>query len=640
MPQLLQDHHHLRHSSRASLGLVPGLAAILLIMGLRFLGVLQSLEWKGLDLLMRLRPVEVQDERITIVAIDEADIQLVGDYPIPDAHLAELLRVIASYKPQVVGIDIFRDRSMKAGHEQLVKILKKTPNLVGIERILPPVVAGPPALPQEQIGFVDALPDGDGFIRRSLLGSANVQQNYRLSFTIQVAQRYLASKGIDLENGQWDPEAMRFGAIELHRFHPNTGGYVRADAGGNQVLLNVRSGSHPFPVVSLRQVLAGQVDARSLQDRIVLVGMVAPSVKDFVNSGSVQGVNPGLLTGIEFQAHAISQVVSAVLDRRPLLFSWAEGWEYGVIALGGLLGLGLGRWARSPLQHLGASGLGLLGLFGLGYTALLIGGLWLPIVPVGLAFGINSTVLYGFYLYDQGIRAQIRGRQEIIDQSFNAIHNGPLQSLAIVRRSLSDQDFSTQTLAEELETIDRSLREIYEAIRQETVSQGANLYLQGNVVEVSDIPLDELLEEVYNSTLRRSLPHFEGIKIKVKPSMGILANQPLSVLQKRGIAQFFEEALCNVGKHAAGATRLIVVCKQENGDNLIQVIDNGVGLSLDSLRANAKRMGGTHQAHRLAWQLGGRFQRIPMDPKGTCCELRWPIRPSIWVQLGRFLSGE
>ena len=80
-----------------------------------------------------------------------------------------------------------------------------------------------------------------------------------------------------------------------------------------------------------------------------------------------------------------------------------------------------------------------------------------------------------------------------------------------------------------------------------------------------------------------------------------------------------EEALCNVGKHAEGVTRLEVTCTQYQGRCTLRIVDNGVGL-------NSSREGrGTQQSTNLARKLRGNFTRLPVVPRGTVCELSWSV---------------
>ncbi|MEO9126686.1 MAG: hypothetical protein ABI262_18705 [Microcoleus sp.] len=41
----------------------------------------------------------------------------------------------------------------------------------------------------------------------------------------------------------------------------------------------------------------------------------------------IAGINPGRIYGVEMQAQATSQMISAVLDGRSLIRVWADGWE-------------------------------------------------------------------------------------------------------------------------------------------------------------------------------------------------------------------------------------------------------------------------------------------------------------------------
>jgi len=85
----------------------PGVAGLVIL--LRLLGFLQTWEWAALDQYFRWRPQEPVDERILIVGISEADLKKVGQWPIPDNVLAELLKKIKAQNPRVIGLDLYRD---------------------------------------------------------------------------------------------------------------------------------------------------------------------------------------------------------------------------------------------------------------------------------------------------------------------------------------------------------------------------------------------------------------------------------------------------------------------------------------------------------------------------------------------------
>ncbi|MBD2088927.1 CHASE2 domain-containing protein [Microcoleus sp. FACHB-1515] len=604
------------------IGALPGLLVIALVIAARFTGNLQNAEWFAFDLLLRSRPSEPTDDRILIVGIDEVDIRQMKTYPIPDREIAKLIQTLQQHQPAVIGLDIFRDFAVEPGHLQLENLLRSNPNIIGVERVLESetAIAPPEALPPEQVGFADAVLDQDGFLRRSLLGIPISAEEFKVSLTIRLAERYLAKQNITLENGIQDPLAMRFGDAELTRFQANAGGYVSADAGGIQTLINFRSGDRPFHFVPLRDVTSGQVPDDWIRDRIVLIGITAVSFKDVVNTAAVRGNNPGLVNGVEVQAHAISQIISAALDNRPLLKVWPDSWEYVWIVGWGLFGISLGRVIRSPLKLVAGLAIACCVLVSICY-GLLMAGWWLPLVPAFLVLFLNGAGITAalFYRHEQNLRARLRDRQLIIDQTFDAIHNGPLQTLAKLLRQSEMQ--SSNSLQTDLKVLNRELREVYDSMRREALVQGDRFHLSSNQELDLNLPLHEVLFEVYEYTLERDLPYFQQIKLNIT-TFEPLDDRALTVEQKRGICRFLEEALCNVGKHAKDVTRLDVICKLESDKNLIRIVDNGMG---DRDYFNLDHVGrGTQQAKELARELGGQFQRSSRPPQGTICELAWP----------------
>jgi CHASE2 domain-containing sensor protein len=610
-------------------GALPGLIIIGLVMLARLTGSLQFFEWVALDNFLRLRPAEPMDERIVIVGIDEGDIQQIRTYPIPDQDIAELLRLLQNYQPNVIGLDIFRDLPVEPGHAKLVEVFRESKNLIAIEKALRDregfTVSPPPDFSPDQAGFADAVLDTDGYLRRSLLRISTPQGERKLSLTLRLAQTYLSSQGIPLEQGIHDPNAIRFGSTELTRFQPNSGGYVRADAGGNQILLNFRSGREPFRVISLNDIKSGHVDPNWIRDRIVLVGITAASVKDSVNSAAITGVNPKLVYGAEIQAHAVSQIISAVLDGRPLLQVWSDGWEYLWIFAWGFLGISLGRLFQSPFKILMGLGMASVGLIGICYFGLIVGW-WIPLVPAILPLVFNGAGLTAglFYRHQQDLRLRLQERQFIIDHTFDTIHNGPLQRLARILSTAQENHLYSELLLSELKQLNQEIRTVYESVRRETLTQGEHIYLGGNLELDLHAPLHESLYQVYDNTITRDFPCFQTIKFKIN-KFEPLESRYLSLDQKRGLCRFLEEALCNVGKYAVGVTRLSVICTQENGENVLRIIDNGVGLEALSDNLDQYRGRGTQQAKNLARQLRGTFRRFPNSPKGTVCELTWSV---------------
>lgn len=132
-----------------------------------------------------------------------------------------------------------------------------------------------------------------------------------------------------------------------------------------------------------------------------------------------------------------------------------------------------------------------------------------------------------------------------------------------------------------------------------------------------DRSIDLLWREVYEETLKRNnFPYFKNIKAKVVEFEPLEAEY-LSIRQKQKLAEFLEEALCNVGKHAEGATRLIVTGTRNGDTYTLSVQDNGIGLSSDYEGR------GTKQLRNLEKYLKGKWCREKANNGGTLCEFTW-----------------
>ncbi|MEH2083195.1 MAG: CHASE2 domain-containing protein [Nostoc sp.] len=616
---------------------LPGIAVLGLIILLRLNGSLQLIEWLTLDSFLRLRPPEPIDERVVIVGIDDEDIQRIRNYPIPDREIAKLLRTLQKYQPRVIGLDIVRDIPVEPGHAELVAAFKDIKNLIAVEKVIPVAIKPPPNLPSEQIGFVDIFSDDDGKVRRAILGAKRPEdeKKYAFSLPLRLAETYLKVEGIELNEGIRDRYAMRFGSTELPRFLPNSGGYVRTDEFGVQLLLNYRNCYRNcwerFRTLSLKEINdieAGKDNPNVLRDtfagRIVLIGVTTPSIKDSINTSAIANLQPpGKIYGVEFHAYVVSQIVSAVLDGRPVLKTWLQGWEYLWIVGWGVLAIYLGRLTQSPLKNLVYVALASLGLIGIGYI-FIVKGWWIPVAPALLVLVINGTVLSTFYQYDRFLRSQIEIRQHTIEGTFVVIHNGPLQTLAKILRHVQDQDLEQNQLLEYLQNLNYEIREVGEYLKLEALNRKESFRLGSGLILDLKLPIHDLLYETYSHTLQRNFPCFKTLKVKAY-SFAPIEEKYLSIEQKRELCQYLEEALCNVGKHAKGVTRLCATGKQNEGWYTLSIKDNGTGIH------SYYQGQGTKQCLNIARKLRGKFQRKSLKEKGTLCELTWPITSKSWI---------
>ena len=347
----------------------PGMIVLVVVIVIRMFGGMQSMEWFFLDTMLRLRPEEPLDERVVIVGIDIEDIRLSKQYPIPDRKIAELLTKLQSYKPRAIGLDLFKDVPVKPGSDELARILRENTNIIGIEKILPPGEIPPhKSLLSEQVGFVDLRFDVDSKFRRYFLHTSvneNPPEN-KFSLALQLITQYFYAEGIELGAGIKDPNALMIASKELPRINnQNFGGYVNVKVDGLYTLINFRNSKKPFRVVSMRDVINNNVNPKWFRNSIILIGNRNPSAGDIFYSSAVPTLKlTGQIYGIDYHAHAISDILSYAIDGRPMLSSWGDIQEYIWIIIWGLVPIFLGRITQSVWENLlsvGEAGVVLIG---------------------------------------------------------------------------------------------------------------------------------------------------------------------------------------------------------------------------------------------------------------------------------------
>lgn len=367
---------------------------------LRLAGILQPWELSTFDQLIRLRPQEKTEDRILIVGITEEDYQKYQGF-FSDQIIAELITKINQYSPRVIGLDLYRNFPKEPGHQQLKEVFNTIPNIIGIEKLAINKMDGvdpPPILKEKkQIGFNDFLPDADEVIRRNFIINYQEKKAYP-SFALKLALRYLEQEGIKSKSDK----NLKIGAVEFPRFNRNDGSYIRANRKGYQVLANFRS-PDLFQTVSMGEVLTGNFDHQLIKNRIILIGYTTKlSVRDVFSFPYSYQFNQTVnrISGVELHANFTSQIISSVLDQRPLikvLPEWLDYlWLYVWTVIGSLL---IWRW-RSPFKA--SLSLTICGFFLGGICYLLIlGGWWFPFVPPLLGLIGSGTILITYFAYQK-----------------------------------------------------------------------------------------------------------------------------------------------------------------------------------------------------------------------------------------------
>ena len=387
--------------------LLTSMAIAGLVFGARYLGFLQALEIAAFDQLMQWHPDEPPDPRLLVVLVTDEDVQAQPQKErrgsLSDATLTQLLQKLESYQPRAIGLDLYRDSPVRPNFPQLAKRLRQSDRLVTVCKVgdvekNESGVAPPPEMPAAQVAFSDFVVDSDNTIRRHLLAltpspSSRCLASYALS--VQLALRYLDAKGIALQYP--NPSTWQLGQLRFHPLTAHSGGYQRLDDRGHQLLLNYRSLHSPeqgVRQVTLGQVLSGQINPEAIKDRIVLIGTIAEGTHDYwVTPYQTPQGQRQVIPGVLLQAQMTSQLLSAALDGRPLLWTWTLWAE--VLWLGGwaLAGGTLALMIRKP-TYLGLGTVGAIAtLCSCCFLLLIHTGAWVPLVPSAMTLVISGMAV-------------------------------------------------------------------------------------------------------------------------------------------------------------------------------------------------------------------------------------------------------
>lgn len=423
----------------------------LLVIILRLSGVLQLLEWKALDFFFLHRLPESSDARIVLVNISESDINSLKEYPLSDEIFTNLLEKIKQQKPNVIGLDIFRDfpvpsinkklEENQQAYSNLLKFFYSTPNLIGIAKITDSEAypsVNPSSVLKElgQVSAADLVVDDDGVVRRgNLFPIADGSPKSSIpSLGLAVALNYLSTEGIQ-------PVSTESGWLKLKNtvflpFQANDGGYVNTDDNGYQILLNWRSCKSSFSQISVSEVLSDRIPKNLFQGRIVLVGNQATSVKDYFTTPCSQalGTTPITMAGVEIQANLASQIISAVLEERPLLQVWSKPKEY-LWLIFWIVTVSIWGWKKRRLNR-PFNIVTMIINFVIAEAIIFIGssyllflkGWWIPVIPTLFGIVIAAVMIIGcIYIFqlqeaNSNLEAKVAYRTEKLNDSLEKLH--------------------------------------------------------------------------------------------------------------------------------------------------------------------------------------------------------------------------
>ncbi|MBT9313785.1 CHASE2 domain-containing protein [Leptothoe kymatousa] len=355
-----------RQSLLASVLWGAGICA-LLIMGPRWLGILQAIELAAYDHFMKLPPYEKVDERIAIVGVQRSELPELytsNDFTkeISDLKLTEILAYLLTLKNDIdkhaiIGVDVIRDKphpepesngALQGEHYSQLKslITKQGKQVISTcRRFGEDKTAVGAEVISNEVGFHDLIRDtrqgNTPSVRRQFLkvesspelagSSSALGCDIEESFSYKMALRFLSETKTLTKSQEenWNKALIDdYGRIKIKNttfepVWPRTGGFQGISAGGYQILLNYRNpginNNQAFNTVNATNILKcpaenkgcglDDKERKSLENAsIILIGYMGKESRD-------EHVTPiGSLHGVEVHAHMISYILGTVIS--------------------------------------------------------------------------------------------------------------------------------------------------------------------------------------------------------------------------------------------------------------------------------------------------------------------------------------
>ncbi|NEQ51545.1 MAG: EAL domain-containing protein [Leptolyngbya sp. SIO3F4] len=534
--------------------IIACLAATTLVIGFKSIGLLQRFELWNFDSLSQLRLASGTDPRITIVGITEDDLQQYG-WPLSDQVVASALEQIQQHQPRVIGLDLYRHTPQEPGREAL-KAQLSAQNLIAIVNVgdSPSTreVLPLPNVPWKRIGFNDIVIDPDGVVRRSLL-FVDFPGNPYYAFPLRVALSYLAPQSIGFS---YTSKSIDLGDNELPILAPHDGGYQNIDSSGYQILLRYRSSTQPAQTISLQQLIKGDFEVSQITDNIVLVGSVAPSLKDdFYTPYSIDQRNQVTMPGIVLNAHIISHLLD-IADGKQSIYRFFPRWGETLWILIWASIAGVNTWyTKRPIVLLIVNLSLILMLWGISFI-LLNALIWTPLIEPLVGFLVAAAMVIGqkaLYRSTYDGLTELPGRGILLQEIRKALEDtqqGQPEPVVLAFLDIDRFRLINESLGHFIG--DRVLLTIAHRLRQQRYHYDCLARVGGDEFAIlfkqrlrSDV--EHTLETLQNNLSRPVT--IDGKKLAISSSLGIttasdpLQQQPADLLRDAHTAMYQAKAL-------------------------------------------------------------------------------------------------
>ncbi|MBD2039544.1 CHASE2 domain-containing protein [Microcoleus sp. FACHB-672] len=228
----------------------PGVVAAAVAMGMSQLGYWEQLEQLGYNALFKIRPPIGWDERIAVIAIDQASLQEYGQFPWRRDRYTQLLQALKKSPPAAIGFDILFVAPSPLDAAMAKAIASKGNVVLSVAwdaegKLLPPV----PVLDKAaaNVGHILHDPDKDGISRQATVFVESLPA--------------LAPAMLDVYKTR--------AGVQLALPKPDAGEKMP------KVWINWPGTTQALPTYSFADIVEGRVDASVLANKLVLIGPTA-----------------------------------------------------------------------------------------------------------------------------------------------------------------------------------------------------------------------------------------------------------------------------------------------------------------------------------------------------------------------------
>lgn len=603
----------------------------------RSVGMLQQEEMAIFNFYLRFRPEQPQDDRFLIINIDQLEESTRINQDKFEQQLVNLLEEVEQKKPSVIALGTYLSSRIEVENQQINTLYQNNPNFIIARQVFNnpatlEAVFTPIPQDQKRGAFIDVVKGSDNYVRRALLKITQADQIIVPSLGLAVAQNYLSQADLSSDLSL-TRRIEKLETIVDRSVGQPPGVYFLDPIEDYQLILNYRHSAQSFLHLSAQDVINEKVDPTLFENRIVLIDMVLSDSNQFLTPYRTK------MSGLEIQAHLASQLISSVLDDRPLIqfcsvvldYFWVGLWS---IAISSLFIVDQYR-QKKPRIGLELKVLSVFLLLTGSTYFVFLGGYWIPFIPA-FVITVKSTLIsstYGYILQLKRTKTLLEQqnliRKKTIEDTFAEIHNGPLQTLGVLVKAIENTNTSSsEAFAASLSQLNTEIREIGQYLidhshtnaelnnSDEFIVSAPILRLgNGSYLDLYH-PLHQLFYQVYSLTLTRAFPHFSNLRIKAR-EFDPIDEGNLSLDLKHDLCLWLEESLCNAGKYAQGLTKLIATGKNDNGVYRLIVQDNGSG------SISPQEGEGSKYSKTLARRLKGTWKRECLPNRGTICELSW-----------------